>query len=322
MRFRRAMLLVGLVLGLLTACGHGETPMPTVNTPVLTEKNPETATPGLQQGETIVPTEIIAQGTEDLPVMPSIRDADGMELIEIPAGKTWIGCFEENNGGFACNSDELPVHQVSLDGFWIDKFEVSNGQFSLCVRAGACEPPYYLRSSTRGDYYGNAEFDRYPRVSVSWHEAQEYCQWVGGRLPTEAEWVRAARGGDQRLYPWGDEKPSCELANTLDERTGKLCVGDTSPVGEHPLGASPFGVMDMAGNVWEWTADWYHKDYYSFSPLDNPQGPEQGGTKVVHGGSFDYGWERLRIAYTSDHDPREHKIGFGFRCVMDALDWE
>lgn len=248
------------------------------------------------------------------------REIDGMEMIEIPQGEVWIGCDESNNAGFACMADELPLHQVVVDEFWIDKYEVSNAQFALCVQAGACETPYYQRSVTRTEYYADPEFSDYPRVAVSWFEAQEYCNWAGGRLPSEAEWVRAARGEDQRVYPWGDELPNCNLANTLDENTGHMCVGDTASVGSYPLGASPFGVMDLAGNAWEWMADWYHKDYYSFSPRENPQGPEIGGTKVVHGGGFDYSWKHSRIAYTSDHDPKEHKIGFGFRCVMDSFE--
>jgi len=197
----------------------------------------------------------------------------------------------------------------------MDKFEVTNAQFALCVTDGACAEPTYKHSATRQNYYSDPDYADFPRVAVSWFEARDYCQWVGGRLPTEAEWVRAARGDDNRVYPWGNEDPDCSKVNLLDESTGKLCVGDTVPVGSFPEGASPFGVMDLAGNVWEWTADWYHQNYYSISPEINPQGPEQGGMKVVHGGGFDYGWKVTRIAYTTDHDPSEHKIGFGFRCV-------
>ena len=247
----------------------------------------------------------------------NFREIDSMPVIEIPEGKVWIGCDETNNAGFSCLSDELPLHQVLLDAFFIDKYEVTNAQYALCVLAGACAEPTYQHSSTRQNYYSDTEYADYPRVAVSWFEAGNYCKWVGGRLPTEAEWVRAARGDDKRVYPWGNEVPDCGKANTLDEKTGKLCLGDTAQVGSYPEGASPFGVMDMAGNVWEWTADWYHKAYYSISPDNNPQGPEQGGKKVVHGGGFDYGWKLTRIAYTTDHDPSEHKIGFGFRCAMD-----
>lgn len=247
-----------------------------------------------------------------------LREIDRMPLIEIPAGDVWIGCDETNNAGFPCMGDELPLHQVYLDPFFIDKFEVTNAQYALCARDGACAEPYYQHSATQTDYYTDPDYADFPRVAVSWFEASDYCEWAGGRLPTEAEWVRAARGDDRRVFPWGDEDPDCNKANMLDENTGKVCVGDTAPVGSYPEGASPFGVMDLAGNAWEWTADWYNWKYYSISPEINPQGPEQGGTKVVHGGGFDYGWKHLRIAYTTDHDPKEHKIGFGFRCVMDG----
>jgi len=246
------------------------------------------------------------------------REIDNMPLIEIPAGQVWIGCDESNNAGFSCMADELPLHQVYLDTFFIDKFEVTNAQYALCVLDGACDEPYYQHSATRRDYYPDPAYANFPKVAVSWFEASDYCEWAGGRLPTEAEWVRSARGDDKRVYPWGNETPDCAKANMLDENTGKVCLGDTAEVGSYPEGASPFGVMDLAGNVWEWTADWYHKSYYSISPENNPQGPEQGGTKVVHGGGFDYGWKLTRIAYTTDHDPREHKIGFGFRCVSPA----
>lgn len=270
------------------------------------------AVESVTQRETVEPAPAIDE--------TATRPEDGMEMVRIPAGEVWIGCVEENETGFICPADELPLHQVRVSEYWIDQYEVSNAQFALCVQAGACQEPYYRSSATHTEYYGNASYGDFPRVGVSWLEAQDYCQWVGGRLPTEAEWVRAARGDDQRIFPWGDDLPTCQLANGRDGLTGTLCRDDTAAVGSFPRGASPFGVMDMAGNVWEWTADWYHTDYYAVSPLADPQGPEQGGTKVVHGGGFDYSWDRLRVAYTSDHDPREHKISFGFRCVMDG--WE
>jgi formylglycine-generating enzyme required for sulfatase activity len=326
MKFRSALVLAMLGLIISAACAMRE----------LEKSVAPLSTPEIQAENDPVDAELMSdtpmdepQVKTETPLPPAqtnsveqetVREIDAMEMIEIPQGEVWIGCDESNNAGFACMADELPLHQVFVDRFLIDKYEVSNAQFALCVQDGVCETPYYQRSATRQDYYANPDFSDYPRVAVSWFEAQAYCQWAGGRLPTEAEWVRAARGDDKRVYPWGDELPTCDLANTLDEKTGHLCVGDTARVGSYPLGASPFGVMDLAGNVWEWNADWYHKDYYSFSPRENPQGPEMGATRVVHGGGFDYGWERLRIAYTSDHDPREHKIGFGFRCVMDSFE--
>lgn len=334
MKSKSLLLLVLALMIVLTACGENspeisvETAHPVLETALPIAANspepqksdvPATAT----QYVNPIPTEQTIEAEEHTePETPILRNLDGMTLIPIVEGKVWIGCDESNNAGFDCWADELPLHQVWVDAFWMDKFEVSNAQFARCVKAGACQTPYYLRSATREEYYPNPDFADYPRVAVSWFEAEAYCNWVGGRLPTEAEWVRAARGEDKRVYPWGDQPPTCELANSLEVKTGLMCVGDTARVGSYPLGASPFGVMDLAGNVWEWTADWYHGGYYSFSPEENPQGPEQGGTKVVHGGGFDYSLDRLRIAYTSDHDPREHKIGFGFRCVMDRVEGE
>ncbi|MDD3948200.1 MAG: SUMF1/EgtB/PvdO family nonheme iron enzyme [Anaerolineaceae bacterium] len=315
-RFWMIMLFVLLILSACSVQDIDKTPSPdqpiatALPTEILTETqtNPDpltTSKPATEQNPTISSETSTTQ----------VRETDNMPMIEIPAGQVWIGCDETNNAGFSCLADELPLHQVTLDAYFIDKFEVTNAQYALCVMDGACAEPYYQHSATRQDYYTDPDYADYPRVAVSWFEASDYCEWGGGRLPTEAEWVRAARTDDNRVYPWGNETPDCGKANTLDENTGQLCLGDTAAVGSFPEGASPFGVMDLAGNVWEWTADWYHQDYYSNSPEINPQGPEQGGTKVVHGGGFDYGWKLTRIAYTTDHDPREHKIGFGFRCV-------
>jgi formylglycine-generating enzyme required for sulfatase activity len=318
-RFLMSMLLLLLIISACSPQKMDETTPPaqpiSTASPTLilkkTETNPvatKTPKPSSTQNPTLSP---VTDTTH-------LREIDSMPMIQIPAGEVWIGCDETNNAGFSCLADELPLHQAYLDPFLIDKFEVTNAQYALCVMGGACAEPYYQHSETRQNYYSDPDYADFPKVAVSWFEARDYCEWVGGRLPTEAEWVRAARGDDKRVYPWGNEVPDCEKANTLDENTGKLCVGDTAPVGSYPQGASPFGVMDLAGNVWEWTADWYHKNYYSISPEINPQGPEQGGMKVVHGGGFDYGWKLTRVAYTTDHDPREHKIGFGFRCVMDS----
>ena len=321
-RQNRFLLIMLLVLFIISACSAQDVNVPSTQSQII-----PTASPTFLLTETEanpVPTETPkSSSTQNLTVSSEtstipVREIDGMPMIEIPAGSVWIGCDETNNANFSCLGDELPLHQVHLDAFFMDKFEVTNAQFALCVTDGACAEPTYKHSATRQNYYSDPDYADFPRVAVSWFEARDYCQWVGGRLPTEAEWVRAARGDDNRVFPWGNEDPDCSKANLLDESTGKLCVGDTSPVGSYPEGASPFGVMDLAGNVWEWTADWYYQNYYAISPAVNPQGPEQGSAKVVHGGGFDYGWKVSRIAYTTDHDPREHKIGFGFRCVMDG----
>ena len=243
-----------------------------------------------------------------------LREVDGAVEVLIPAGEFFFGCDPQHNGGFECLPDELPLQKQYLETFAIDKFEVTNVQYARCVAAGACEEPVYTYSATRDSYYDNPAFANYPVSGISWNEAYAYCTWVGGRLPTEAEWEKAARGETMRAYPWGDEEPSCELANARDDRMG-TCVGDTAPVGSYPLGASPYGVMDMAGNVWEWVMD-----YYAVGADGTRENIDSTNTALdyhreVKGGAWDYSWSWMRIAYNSDHNPTEHKISFGFRCM-------
>ncbi len=175
------------------------------------------------------------------------------------------------------DEDEQPVHEVTLDAFWIDRTEVTNAQFAGCVADGACQPPSETSSSTRDPYYGNDEFADYPVIYVSWNDASEFCEWAGGRLPTEAEWEYAARGPESFTYPWGNNGPSTSLLN-FDTN-----VGDTSEVGSYPDGASWVGALDMAGNVWEWVNDWYDSGYYQNSPGENPRVRLQASTGCCAG---------------------------------------
>jgi serine/threonine-protein kinase len=189
-------------------------------------------------------------------------------------------------------NDEIPAHRVSISAFWIDQVEVTNGMYGLCAQAKACRPPASPASDNRGDYFGNPEFKDYPAVHVTWFDADAYCRWAGRRLPTEAEWERAARGDDMRTFPWGDEPPNSFNSNSLNR------VGDTSRVGTYAQGISPFGALDMAGNVWEWVADYYDSDYYSISPAADPTGADTAGRgflRVIRGGSFQDDLVSLRI---------------------------
>ena len=203
-------------------------------------------------------------------------------------------CNAENGGNCdrAWFAAEAPQHTVYLDAYSIDKYEVANARYQACVDAGGCTAPHDPSSATRTSYYGNPDYAGYPVINVDWGQAETFCAWEGKRLPTEAEWEKAARGTDGRIYPWGNQNPTCDLANGVVQ--GKRCVGDTSPVGSYAAGASPYGVMDMAGNVWEWVNDWYDENYYSHSPASNPPGPATGDTRVLRGGSW--ALRRLRHA--------------------------
>ncbi len=241
-----------------------------------------------------------------------------VEQVFVPAGSFRMGSeYGEEN--------ELPVHQVKLDAFWIDRTEVTNAQYAACVDAGACDPPQYKSSLTRKSYYDDDDpaYADYPVIYVSWENAVKFAAWAGGRLPTEAEWEYAARGPEVRAYPWGntfngERLNFCDLTCPLGHRNTAWDDGhaDTAPVGSYLEGASWVGALDMAGNVGEWVGDRYAGDYYAGSPGDNPTGPDTGEYRALRGGSWNLDRRYMRAAHRSYNYPLNGYIIYvGFRVA-------
>ena len=252
---------------------------------------------------------------------PQLIGSGEDEMVLVPAGEFTMGrsAKDEFTGcqelGQDCQlsafMDEEPVHKVVLDAFSIDKTEVTNALYKACEDQGACTPPQESNSNTQSSYYGNPAFDDFPVIYVTWDQARIYCEWRGARLPTEAEWEKAARGTDGRTYPWGEK---------IDETFANFnySVGDTTAVGSYENGKSPNGAHDMAGNVWEWVADWYSDTYYGRSPAENPPGPASGDLRVLRGGSWGLVGLSVSTSYRYARDPAESGPDLGFRCAKDA----
>jgi len=244
------------------------------------------------------------------------NDANTTTQSSTPLGIASIpaGCF---NMGEAFNEGyyyEHPVHNVCISAFKMDVYEVTNVQYKTCVDAGSCTSQGNSSSFSRSSYYGNSAYDNYPVIEVNWRQAKAYCEWTGGRLPTEAEWEYAARGGlSGKTYPWGDDSPICTLGATNGAQYNSCSPGDTIEVGS--FAPNGYGLYDMAGNVLEWVNDWNDDNYYSTSPMQDPQGPSSGTYPVSRGGSWYNYIDILRVAHRLSLDLSSQFQTLGFRCA-------
>lgn len=239
------------------------------------------------------------------------RASELNQLIKIPAGTFMMGCAP---GDSKCYDDEKPYHEVYLDAYYIQKHEVTVAEYRECVNSGACTKP-----NTSGYCnWGKSDRNDHPVNCVDWNQAKSYCEWIGGRLPTEAEWEKAARGTDRRIYPWGNTTATCEYTVMYE---GSYGCGrhSTWPVCSKTKGNSPYGLCDMAGNVWEWVNDWYGKKYYSSSPKNNPTGPGSGQYRVLRGSSWRFNYPRyFRASDRLRREPGFWNLTDGFRCAVGS----
>ena len=273
---------------------------------------------------------------------PVIVDDKGVNMVLIPAGEFTMGnsmeqslteCIRLFPKDSATNckeeyfADETPSHKVYLDSYYFDKYEVTNILYKACVEAGACQPPSKTASETHESYYGETEFNEYPVIWVNWNMAQTYCEWRGARLPTEAEWEKAARGISSLNYPWGNayeglKANSCDINCPRKFANKSFADGfdEVAPVTSFPDGASSFGIFNMSGNVSEWVFDWYSPGYYTLTNENgkNPHGPAIGEEHVFRGGSWSRFPINLRLVTRSKKEPGFMASDLGFRCASDV----
>jgi formylglycine-generating enzyme required for sulfatase activity/tRNA A-37 threonylcarbamoyl transferase component Bud32 len=292
--------------------GHGQAATATVQSQIIAALTAiTTVTPTAAPTETVAPTPA-----------PFVDSQTGARMLLVPGGIFRMG-FDESE------RDERPSRVIRLDPYFLDETEVTNGQYAVCVEAGACRAPTIANPTYHPAYYGSPAYENYPVVYVTWGQTNTFCQWRGARLPSEAEWERAAAFDPVALkklrYPWGDEFDG-SLANFCDrncprnnrDTTFNDGHRDTAPVASFPDGRSPLGFYDMAGNVMEWVADWYDHRYYETGTATNPMGPVDGEVKVVRGGSYLSGANDLTTTRRLRYHPDGALGTLGFRCAMDV----
>lgn len=288
----KSLALITLVSTVLVGCGSG----------------------GKSASEIKKPVPTVPPPTPKPPTPPA--DIVDIEVVNVPAGEFTMGC---NNADPACQTDNS-VRKVYLDAYKIDKYKVTYRRYQECLDAGDCTPLFEGSGCNAGMKWNS----NHPVNCVNYQQAKTFCEFDKKQLPTEAQWAKAARGTDARKYPWGHELPSCDLAvinrKTEGSAMGPGCgSGTTQPVGSKPKGASPYGVMDMAGNLFEWTADWYSESYHKTAERSNPKGPHSGEHKVLRGSSWlmrtDNG---ISSVIRSGYSPLGQGYVVGFRCASDT----
>ncbi len=332
---RNAWFALVIIFGMLLSGCNSQTSIPTATTNEPTPLLEATATFTPQPANTIEPTATILPSATIVPAteVPQagearVSDIDQMEQVYIPAGEFLMGSNDAEAPTTITDwhdYPEIPQHAIYLDGYWFDKYEVTNGQYALCVEAGGCEPLPSFSSETRPSYYDNPEYSNYPVIWVNWYMAQAYCQWSGRRLPSEAEWEKAARGTGGNKYPWGNDFLTDPLANERANWCDKNCprtfaisgwndgYADTAPVGSYPAGASPYGVMDMSGNVWEWTTTII--SLYPYDPYDGREDQEVVADRIWRGGPYSNGMWYLRATVRHFSPQWYWNLNLGFRCA-------
>jgi formylglycine-generating enzyme required for sulfatase activity len=251
--------------------------------------------------------------TEELGIGSTrVSTKDCMTLVYVPEGKFTMGDPTLNNWS---RDDRKPIHTVTMDAFWIDQTEVTNAMYSKFVN----ETGQGVEAFTQYEFL--ASLENSPIVNVSWFEASAYCEWAGRRLPTEAEWEKAGRGTEAARYPWGEAYIDGNYLNTSEYNLWLFSGSDdgylyAAPVGSYPDGASPYGALDMLGNVEEWVADYYQSDYYSEGHNANPPGPSIGSERVIRGSSYESTNTRITDRWSADPLSRNYLVGF--RCALSA----
>jgi len=255
-----------------------------------------------------------------LPLATHAADAvppgdDGAPVVKVPAGPFPMGVPHGDRDG---GRDEYPRHEVYLDAYEIDLYEVTNARYQAFVKATGHRVPQNPKNPTRNLWQGETVSDTLadrPVVNVDWADGDAYCRWAGKRLPTEAEWEKAAKGNTDHRFPWGNVEPTNKHLNFNQKWMGEKTL---MPVGSYEAGKSPYGVYDMAGNVWEWVHDWYDPRYYEKSPAKNPKGPDSGTKRVLRGSGWQNETPTVRIFTRVESDPTVRNESTGFRCVKDA----